>query len=113
MDKLRSPAFNIRLGQRYLDGLLKDKNVKNNIFKLTVAYNAGPGNLAKWEANLDYKNDALLFIESIPVNETRVFVERVLTNYWIYSLKYEQSTESLENVAAGSWPIYRSKSIKR
>jgi len=111
-EKLKKPAFNIRLGQKYLEGLLKDKKVKNNLFKLAVAYNAGPGNLAKWERRLDYEDDALLFVESIPVNETRTFVERVLTNYWIYCLKYNQGMDSLNSVASGDWPIYLGEGLK-
>lgn len=103
---LQDPSTNIRLGQKYLADLLKDSNVNGNLFKLAVAYNAGPGKLARWEKELDYKSDALLFIESIPVAETRAFVERVLTNYWIYRLKYGLDTDSLEKVAAGDWPFY-------
>jgi soluble lytic murein transglycosylase-like protein len=104
--RLREPAANIRLGQNYLADMLNDGNVQNNLFKLGVAYNAGPGKLSRWEKTVDYGNDPLLFIESIPVSETRAFLERVLTNYWIYRLKYNQNTDSLESVASGDWPIY-------
>ncbi len=112
-DQLGEPAVNIRLGQRYLQLLLQDDGVKNNLFKLAVAYNAGPGKLARWERTVNYENDPLLFIESIPVAETRLFVERVLTNYWIYRLKYKQSTDSLEMVASGEWPMYMTMDIRR
>jgi len=111
--QLWEPAVNIRLGQKYLELLLQDESVKNNLFKLAVAYNAGPGKLARWEKTVDYQNDPLLFIESIPVAETRLFVERVLTNYWIYRLKYKQSTDSLEMVASGEWPVYMTQDIRR
>jgi soluble lytic murein transglycosylase-like protein len=105
-EQLQEPAVNIRLGQNYLADMLKDENVQDNLFKLTVAYNAGPGKLARWEREVNYGNDPLLFIESIPVSETRSFLERVLTNYWIYRIKYNQNTDSLERVASGDWPIY-------
>jgi len=111
--QLSEPGVNIRLGQKYLELLLQDESVKNNLFKLAVAYNAGPGKLARWEKTVDYQNDPLLFIESIPVAETRLFVERVLTNYWIYRLKYNQSTDSLEMVASGEWPVYMTQDIRR
>ena len=111
--QLWEPAVNIRLGQKYLELLLQDDSVKNNLFKLAVAYNAGPGKLARWEKTVDYQHDPLLFIESIPVAETRLFVERVLTNYWIYRLKYKQSTDSLEMVASGEWPVYTTMDIRR
>jgi len=112
-NQLWEPEVNIRLGQKYLELLLQDDSVKNNLFKLAVAYNAGPGKLARWEKTVDYQNDPLLFIESIPVAETRLFVERVLTNYWIYRLKYKQSTDSLEMVASGEWPVYMTMDIRR
>ncbi len=112
-DQLGDPAVNIRLGQRYLQQLLQDDDVKNNLFKLAVAYNAGPGKLSRWEKTVDYQDDPLLFVESIPVAETRLFVERVLTNYWIYRLKYNQNTDSLEKVASGEWPLYAAEDTRR
>ena len=111
--QLQKPAMNILLGQKYLTNLMQDKTIKNNLFKLAVAYNAGPGKLSRWEKKIDYEDDALLFIESIPVAETRIFVERVLTNYWIYRLKYNQDTSSLGKVASGEWPIYVAEDIRR
>ena len=108
-NQLQNPVINISLGQKYLLELLHDPIVSNNLFKLAVAYNAGPGKLSRWEKTVRYDNDPLLFIESIPVAETRIFVERVMTNYWIYRLKYNQNTDSLEKVASGEWPIYMSQ----
>jgi soluble lytic murein transglycosylase len=110
-EHLQDPAVNLRLGQKYIMTLLRDDSVQNNLFKLAVAYNAGPGKLARWEKSVRYDDDPLLFIESIPVAETRLFVERVLTNYWIYRLKYNQNTDSLENVASGEWPVYVAEEI--
>ncbi len=112
-EHLQDPAVNLRLGQKYLMKLLQDGGVQNNLFKLAVAYNAGPGKLSRWEKTVSYDDDPLLFIESIPVAETRLFVERVLTNYWIYRLKYNQNTDSLENVASGEWPVYVAEDIHR
>lgn len=107
------PVANIDLGQKYLGLLLQDPAVSGNLFKLAVAYNAGPGKLARWEKEVSYKDDPLLFIESIPVAETRIFVERVLTNFWIYRIKYNQGSSSLEQVAEGGWPIYAARDIRR
>ncbi len=112
-DGLRDPMLNIDLGQKYLAELLKNENVENNLFKLAVAYNAGPGKLARWEEGAKVAEDPLLFIESIPVAETRIFTERVLTNYWIYRIKFHQSTESLDKVAEGSWPVYMAQDKRR
>ena len=50
--------------------------------------------------------DPLLFIESIPNPESRDFVERVLTNYWVYSQRLNRPPKSRDKVAAGKLPIY-------
>ncbi|MFN7112783.1 MAG: lytic transglycosylase domain-containing protein [Alphaproteobacteria bacterium] len=104
--KLRDPQINIDLGQKYLAELLSHSAVDNNLFKLAVAYNAGPGKLSRWQRSVRYEDDPLLFIESIPAAETRIFVERVLANYWIYRIKLGQRTTSLDNVVEGDWPVY-------
>lgn len=111
-EKLQDPRINIDLGQKYLAELLKNEYVDNNLFKLAVAYNAGPGKLGRWEQTVRYSDDPLLFIESIPVAETRIFVERVLANYWIYRIKYHQDTESLDKVAEGDWPLYLAQDVR-
>jgi soluble lytic murein transglycosylase len=105
---LHDPAVNLALGQEYLRRLLADPAVDNNLFMMAIAYNAGPGTLAKWRAS-DATQDALLFIESLPNNKTRNFVERVMANVWIYQERFGQPTPSLDHVAAGSWPIYQSQ----
>ena len=51
-----------------------------------AAYNAGPGNAAKWmEAFPLEEGDPELFIEQIPLTETRGYVKHVMANAWIYS----------------------------
>lgn len=110
---LKDPVVNITLGQKYLAELLKNENIGGNLFKLAVAYNAGPGKLARWQKAADSEEDPLFFIETIPAAETRIFVERVLTNYWIYRIKYDQDTESLDKVAEGEWPVYVAHDITR
>ena len=104
--KLFDPEFNLDLGQKYLGFLLNDDLVKGDMFRLAVAYNAGPGNLRKWLRKAKFDGDPLLFVESIPWRESRLFVERVLTNFWIYRERFSQDSPSLDAVATGHWPIY-------
>ena len=87
-----------------------EKVVMGDLFKMLAAWNGGPGNLNKWLRKGKYYNDPLLFIESIPSKETRIFVERVLTNYWIYQARFNNNIVSLRLVAEGKWPKYLSKS---
>ncbi len=105
---LHDPTVNLTLGQEYMRRLLADPSVNNNLFMMAIAYNAGPGMLAKWRA-ADATSDPLLFIESLPKIETRNFVERVMANIWIYQERFGQATPSLDHVAAGGWPIYQSQ----
>jgi tetratricopeptide (TPR) repeat protein len=112
-DRLADPEVNLGLGQRYLATLLTEEPVSGNLFMLAAAYNAGPGNLSKWLQTIRHNDDPLLFIESIPARETRVFVERVMTNYWIYKSRMGQQPGSLEAVAAGDWPVYEGADIAR
>ena len=104
--ELFEPEYNIELGQKYIKQLLEFPEIEGNLFFAAAAYNGGPGNLQTWRKKAVYNDDPLLFIESIPSRETRHFVERVLTNLWIYRFRLGQPTPSLDAVAAGTWPRY-------
>lgn len=104
---LKDPQLNLEIGQNYIANLLSLNEVDDNLFSLAVAYNAGPGNLRRWKRKYsDTIDDPLLFVETIPASETRAFVERVLSNYWIYRQRLKQPTPSLDAVAGGHWPQY-------
>ena len=105
-DKLYDPELNVTLGQKYIRYLLDSAAINQNLFMAVVAYNGGPGNLRKWMRRVDYQNDPLLFIESIPNRESRDYVEKVLTNFWIYRDRLGQPRPSLKDVVAGNWPVY-------
>lgn len=104
-NRLKKADYNLELGQKYISYLLDKPFINGNLFYLMVAYNAGPGNLVKWQKSTRYNNDALLFIEAIPSAETRIYIERVMANYWIYNMRFELPNPTLEQVAAGDWPI--------
>ena len=106
--KLLDPDRNVQIGDEYLKWLMSIDYIDRNLFKTVIAYNAGPGNLRRWMKELDYNDDPLFFIESIPVSETRNFVEKVMLNYWIYRLRFAQPTPSLTQVSSGYWPLYQS-----
>ena len=103
---LRVPEINIDVGQEYIEYLLQLKSIDNNLIFLTAAYNGGPGNLQKWQKNINYLDDPLFFMESIPSRETRWFIEKVLAKYWIYKNKNGEKSESLALLANGKNPIY-------
>jgi len=110
-DELFEPGLNLSLGQRYLSYLLNYRGIDGDLFRLTTAYNGGPGNLNKWEQHIQAGDDPLLFIESLPSRETRTFIERVLANLWIYRQRLKQPSPSLDLIAAGDRPLYTSLDI--
>ncbi|HTI86390.1 MAG TPA: lytic transglycosylase domain-containing protein [Alphaproteobacteria bacterium] len=103
---LFDPTLNITLGQRYVAHLLADRGISNDVIVMTAAYNGGPGNVAKWQRNVDYKDDPLLYIATIPAKETRQFIERVFANLWIYRTRLGQPAPELIALAEGKWPLY-------
>jgi len=104
--QLMRPEINLKIGQKYIEELLSHPVVKGDLLSLAMAYNAGPGNLSKWKRERSNINDPLLFIETIPFTETRAFVERVMANYWIYQMRLNQDTPSLNALAEGRWAQY-------
>ncbi|WP_407332289.1 murein transglycosylase [Enterovibrio sp. 27052020O] len=81
---LNDPGINIRLGSGYLRMLL-DRFDENRILAF-AGYNAGPHRVSRWLDKSDGNLDAIAFIEAIPFNETRGYVQNVLM-YDIYYRK--------------------------
>ncbi|MGB0632083.1 MAG: lytic transglycosylase domain-containing protein, partial [Alphaproteobacteria bacterium] len=102
-DRLYDPALNISLGQKYIRHLIDNDHVDGDLLLVAAAYNGGPGNLRKWQrrARKGAYTDALMFIESIPARETRIFIERVLSNLWMYRERLGEPAPSLDALAAG------------
>jgi len=105
-ERISDPEYNLALGQRYLAHLLHEAPVNGNLLYLAAAYNAGPGKLGQWLGASRNNDDPLLFIEALPARQTRAFVERVMTNYWIYRSRLGQTADSLDQIATGAWPVY-------
>jgi soluble lytic murein transglycosylase len=103
---LHDPAMNLDLGQRYVAYLANNEAVGGDLIRLLASYNSGPGNFARWGENVRDGGDPLMFIEAIPIDETRAFVPRVLTYTWIYAARLHLPTPSLDELAVGSWPRY-------
>ena len=103
---LKNPEINLEVGQEYLNYLLDLEVVSRNLIFLAAAYNGGPGNLQKWKKETNYMEDSLFFMESIPSRETRWFIEKILTKYWIYQNKNNKEMRSLKMLANGNDPLY-------
>ena len=92
----------VETGSLYLQSLLTLKHINNDLLKALISYNAGPGNLSKWMKKTSFNNDSFLLIESIPSRETRLFVERVLTNLVIYELINHNSFNYADELIASN-----------
>ncbi|HWD27182.1 MAG TPA: lytic transglycosylase domain-containing protein [Rhizomicrobium sp.] len=102
---LHDPQYNMSIGQRYIAFLLNNYN--GNLVQVPAAYNAGSLRVAGWmNARAGKEDDALEFIESIRISETRYYVKRLLMYQWLYSRRLGEPTLSLDAMTAGNWPIY-------
>ncbi|MDA0705244.1 MAG: lytic transglycosylase domain-containing protein [Proteobacteria bacterium] len=81
LSTLTDPASNIRLGTAYL-GQMAERYGGNRVLA-TAAYNAGPGRVDRWLPDSGAQ-DARIWIENIPYNETRNYVRRVLAAETIF-----------------------------
>ncbi|MCW8886136.1 MAG: transglycosylase SLT domain-containing protein, partial [Motiliproteus sp.] len=94
--QLKKPEYNVRLGSAYLSQMHKRFN--NNRIFATAAYNAGPHRVDLW---LKQRGQLPLdaWVETIPFNETRNYVQNVLSFAVIYSdlmgkpMKFMRSNE--------------------
>ena len=106
---LTDPAVNLTLAQAYVDGLIANHIVEGSLIHVAVAYNAGLKRLQDWVARFaDLEDDPLLYLESIPVPETRLYAKKVLANLWAYRIRLDQPASSMAQLAANAWPIYAS-----
>lgn len=104
--RLHDPALSLEIGQRYLLYLARHEAVGGDLIRLLAAYNAGPGNLARWLPATRHRDDPFLFIEAIPVEETRQHVQRVLAYSWIYASRLGLPAPSLEALVRGEFPHF-------
>lgn len=98
--QLLTPAVNLRVGQNYIGRLMDSKIIESDLLRTIAAYNAGPRPVKDAMDSLGPDADSLLFMESIPVAQTRQYVEEVAANYWIYRQIMGQPTKTLAQAAS-------------
>jgi soluble lytic murein transglycosylase len=82
---LLDPEVSLRLGTTYLRTQLDKWN--GSLEQTLAAYNAGPGRVQQWIAGRVFREPAE-FVESIPFNETRDYVQSVIRNALVYRQLY-------------------------
>ena len=92
------PLYNATLGTAYLGAMLK--NYGGSYILAAAAYNAGPGRVSQWlAAHGDPRRgqvDAVRWIESIPYEETRNYVMRVLESLHVYRARLQGEAPPLQ-----------------
>ena len=84
---------NVSLGTNYLKMVLDD--LDNHPVLASAAYNAGPGRARKWR---DVKPlEGAIYAETIPFNETRDYVKKVMSNSVYYSALFDGKPQSLKS----------------
>jgi soluble lytic murein transglycosylase-like protein len=100
---LHEPTNNMTLGHDYL-AYLQGKT-DGDLIAMIAAYNGGLGNVNKWKRrDIAPASDPAMFIESIPFDETRGYVQKVLANVWVYESRMGKPTWSLTALARNQWP---------
>jgi soluble lytic murein transglycosylase len=86
VSQLTNPSVSLRLGTNYLRTQLDSWD--GDWYRTLAAYNAGPGRVHQWLKDANFR-EPLEFIESIPFNETREYIQAVLRNADVYRELYE------------------------
>lgn len=98
-NQLLKAETNLRVGQKYIQRLMDTKATEGDLLRTIAAYNAGPGPVKDAMDSLGNDYDSLLVMESIPVAQTRQYIEEVAANYWIYRQIMGKDTPSLQQAA--------------
>ena len=106
--RLVDPSYNIQLGGHYLQYLLKRYN--GNRVLATAAYNAGPGNVKRWLKQNQGPID--IWIEQIPFNETKQYVQRVLAYSTIYSYRLGYLQPMLDDTTISAWALLQPEDLQ-
>lgn len=80
VEQLHTIEGNIRMGTWYLGNA---RDTLGHEVLATAGYNAGPGRAKRWQANVPL--EGAVYAETIPFNETRDYVKRVMANATYYT----------------------------
>ncbi|ATE61398.1 lytic transglycosylase domain-containing protein [Thauera sinica] len=90
--RLGDPETNVLLGTSYMRLILED--LDNHPVLASAGYNAGPGRARRWRD--DKPLEGAIYAETIPFDETRDYVRKVMANTVIYAAMLEKRPQSLK-----------------
>lgn len=91
--KVNDTEVNVLLGTTYMRLVME--SLDQHPVLASAAYNAGPGRARKWKA--DTPLEGAIYAETIPFNETRDYVKKVMSNAVYYSVLFNGKAESLKS----------------
>jgi len=83
---------NLRLGTYYMKSVLSQFD--DSPVLATAAYNAGPRRARQWRGNRTM--EGAIYTETIPFDETRDYVKKVLSNTMYYAIQFNAPSRSLK-----------------
>ena len=84
---------NLLLGTSYMRLVME--SLDNHPVLASAAYNAGPGRAKRWRG--DRALEGAIYAETIPFNETRDYVKKVMSNAVYYSALFDGKAPSLKS----------------
>ncbi|MDX1921898.1 MAG: lytic transglycosylase domain-containing protein [Alphaproteobacteria bacterium] len=111
---LGDPELNVTLGDRYIEMLTRTDGIDKNLLFIIGSYNAGPKRiLGLFEASKRQNgDDPLLFIETLPIKETRDYMQKVMATYWVYRARFNKPLTAMAELTVGRWPTYNRGDLK-
>jgi soluble lytic murein transglycosylase len=94
--RLFDPEYNVKLGTLYLSDLLSAYGTSEAAL---AAYNAGENHVEEWTAGQNYQETAE-FVESIPITQTREYVQIVARNAELYRQIYRRGPATLAKASS-------------
>ena len=83
---------NLKLGTYYMKNVLSTAD--DSPVMASAAYNAGPSRARKWRG--EHALEGAIYAESIPFDETRDYVKKVMSNTSYYAKEFGSTTRSLK-----------------
>ena len=89
---LRDPDTNVMIGTNYMRLILE--GLDNHPVLASAGYNAGPGRARRWRDTRPL--EGAIYAETIPFDETRDYVKKVMANSVVYGALFEGRPQSLK-----------------
>jgi soluble lytic murein transglycosylase len=98
---MKDPAYNTMLGSAYIGDRMEE--FRGSYILAIAGYNAGPGRAREWIREFgdprDPKVDPIDWIHRIPFQETREYVQKVLSNIQIYRARLGEEATAVRLIA--------------